>query len=138
MIIRVGIESERDWVLEKYPYTAQVIGEGGYMVVAVEGESIIGFAWCFMRKVQAPVEVNEAFINVIEVFDERNRCKDVASLIVNKCIEIAKEKGCYQIRAYCDKSNVSSHKLWEKNKFAISPVAMPDRGIVGSYVARVL
>ena len=91
-----------------------------------------------MRKIQAPVEVREAFINVIEVFDEGMRCKGIASLIVEKCIDVAKEKGCYQIRAYCDINNISSHKLWEKNKFAILPVTMEDGRTIGSYVAHVL
>lgn len=82
----------------------------------------------------------ENFINVIEVFDSKNRNKGVASAIVKKCMEIAKENGSYQIQAYCDVNNVASHMLWRKNKFGISPVQMETRNwqVVGSFVTYVL
>ncbi len=34
--------------------------------------------------------------------------------------------------------NVSSHRLWIKNRFSISPVKMPDDTITGSFVSCVL
>lgn len=49
-----------------------------------------------------------------------------------------KEEKVYQVRAYCDIRNVPSHRLWLKNKFAISPVKMPDNTIAGSFVSYVL
>ena len=51
---------------------------------------------------------------------------------------IAKEEKVYQVRAYCDIGNISSHRLWLKNKFSISPVKMPNGSISGSFVSYVL
>ena len=53
-------------------------------------------------------------------------------------LRIAKEEKVYQVRAYCDIRNIPSHRLWLKNKFAISPVKMPDNTIAGSFVSYVL
>ena len=58
--------------------------------------------------------------------------------MISEIIKIAKEEKVYQVRAYCDIGNVSSHRLWLKNKFAISPVKMPDGSIPGSFVSFVL
>ncbi|MBQ8515566.1 MAG: GNAT family N-acetyltransferase [Ruminococcus sp.] len=138
MDIRIGTDADRRFILEKYPYTSQVMNQGGYLVVAYESHEILGFSWAFRRKISVSIDKTEDFVNVIEVFKDENRCKGIGSLIVQKCINIAKENGSYQIRAYCDANNQSSHMLWIKNGFAISPVKMENGQIVGSYVAYVL
>ena len=135
MIIRIGNDEEKEFILSKYPYTAQVMHEGGSLIVAVEADIIMGFSWSFRREIPAPVGRTEEFINVIEVFDAENRCRGIGSLIVQKSIETARENGCYQVRAYCDANNVPSHMLWVKNGFTVSPVKMEDGRIAGSYVA---
>ena len=137
MIIKLGTEADKNYILEKYPHTSQVIYGDGYLVTACENYEIIGFAWIFTREIPI-VNKTENFINVIDIFSEENCRKGIASLMVQKIIELARERGSYQIRAYCDINNVSSHMLWLKNGFSISPVKMPDNQIVGSYVAYVL
>ena len=132
MVIRIGTEKDKEWILEKYPYTSAVIRQGGSLVVACEQEEIAGFSWSFRRDI--PIAVG----NVIKVFDEGHRCKGIASMIVQKCIEVARENGSYQVRAYCDANNIPSHMLWVKNGFSVSPVKMDNGQIVGSYVAYVL
>ena len=135
MRIRVENDKDREFILSKYPYTAQVIRQGGNLIVAIDSNIIVGFAWSFRRDIPAANGKTEDFINVIEVFDVENRCKGIGSLIVKKCIDIAKENGSYQVRAYCDVKNTSSHMLWVKNGFTVSPVKMENEQIVGSYVA---
>lgn len=135
MLIRLGNEQDREEILSKYPYTSQVLYPGGELVVAVDNETIVGFSWSYKQEIPAPIERSEEFINVIEVFEQQNRTKGIASLMVQKIIEIARENDCYQVRAYCDMNNVASHKLWVKNDFTISPVKMPNGQTVGSYVA---
>ena len=137
MIINLGTEADKSYILSKYPYTSQIIYDDGYLVIACEDDEILGFAWVFTREIPL-VNKTEDFINVIEVFNEENRCKGIASLIVQKIIELAKEKGSYQVRAYCDSNNISSHMLWVKNGFSIAPVKTQDNQIIGSYVAYVL
>ncbi len=138
MVIRIGTEKDREWILAKYPYTSAVIRQGGSLVVACEQDEITGFSWSFRRDIPIAVGKTEDFINVIEVFDEGHRCKGIASMIVQKCIETARENGSYQVRAYCDANNIPSHMLWVKNGFSVSPVKMDNNQIVGSYVTYVL
>lgn len=138
MIIRIGTEEEKELILSKYPYTSSVMYQGGSLVIAYENNEIIGFSWSFRRDIPVSIGKTEDFINVIEVFNAEHRCKGVGSLIVQKCIDVARENGSYQVRAYCDVNNISSHMLWVKNGFSVSPVKMQNEQIVGSYVAYVL
>lgn len=120
--IRVGNETEKERIVTQYPYTANVLGEGGYLVLAEQEDDIVGFLWAFHRKIPAPIEQTELFINVIEVFPEELRCQGVASRMLDKVKEIAIEEKFYQLRAYCDIRNISSHRLWGKNGYGINPV----------------
>lgn len=138
MIIRMGTDEDKEMILAKYPYTSGVMRQGGSLVIAYEKNEIAGFSWSFRRDIPVPIGKTEDFINVIEVFNEEHRCKGIGSLIVQKCIDVARENGSYQVRAYCDANNISSHMLWVKNGFSVSPVKMDNNQIVGSYVAYVL
>ena len=138
VVIRIGTEQDKQYVLANYPYTQNVIGENGYFIVAEKENSIIGFLWAFKRQTPAPIDKEELFINVIEVFDTNLRCQGVGSQMLTFIKGIAKQEGVYQIRAYCDIRNISSHKLWVKNGYGINPVVMPDNTIAGSFVSFVL
>ncbi|MBQ8546763.1 MAG: GNAT family N-acetyltransferase [Clostridia bacterium] len=138
MNIRIGTEEDKRTIIGKYPHTRQVLGEGGCLVVAEENENIEAFAWAFVQKIPAPTDKSEMFVNVIETFAQKNQCKGIASNLIKKLIELAKAQSLYQIRAYCDINNISSHKLWEKNNFTISPVKNQNGQILGSYVTSLL
>ena len=136
--IRLENETDRAQILTNYPYTADVFGDGGYLILAEENDEIVGFLWAFKREIPAPIDRSEMFINVIEVFSEELRCQGLATKMLQKVREIAIEADCYQLRAYCDIRNVSSHRLWVKNGYGINPVALPNGNIVGSFVSLVL
>ena len=136
--IRLGNTVDRTQIVTIYPYTADVLGDGGYLIVAEENDQIVGFLWAFKRKIPAPIEQEELFINVIEVFPEELRCQGLATQMLAEIKKIAIKESCYQLRAYCDICNVSSHRLWVKNGYGINPVALPDGNIVGSFVSLVL
>ena len=138
MIIRLGTDAEKQELLTDYPNIKNVIRDGGYFIVAKIEDTVVGYLWAFKRKIPAPVEQDEIFINIIEVIYTNLRCQGVASKMISEIIEIAKEEKVYQIRAYCDIGNFPSHRLWLKNKFSISPVKMPDGSISGSFVSYVL
>lgn len=135
MNIRLGTAEDKQMILNKYPYTSQVMYEGGNLLIADREDVIIGFLWSFRRNIPVPIGKKEEFINVIEIFSDTDRCKGVGSLLVQKCIETAKENDCYQVRAYCDANNIPSHMLWVKNGFTISPIKLEDDSIPGSYVS---
>ena len=138
VIIRIGTDVEKQKLLNDYPNVKNVIRDGGHFIVAQIEDTIVGYLWGFKRKIPAPVEQDEIFINIIEVIYTNLRCQGMASSMLQKIIEIAKEEKVYQVRAYCDIVNVPSHRLWLKNKFSISPVKMPDGSIAGSFVSFVL
>lgn len=136
--IRLGTENEKKMLLVKYPHIQNVLGNGGYFVVSAIQNDIIGYAWAFKRKIPAPVDCEELFINIIEVIYSNFRSKGIASEMAQKIIEIAKSEQIYQIRAYCDISNIPSHRLWLKNRFSISPCKEKDGSISGSFVSLVI
>ncbi len=134
MKLRLGTEIDKNAILGKYPYTHQVLGDGGHLVIAENESEILGFLWAFVQDIPVAIGEKEMFINVVEVFDTQSRCKGIGSAMVAKCLSIAREESYYQVRAYCSIHNVASNRLWLKNGFAISPVKMPDNTIPGSYV----
>lgn len=136
--IRIGSEDQKAEIFSKYPGTKSVIRDGGVLIVAVDGKEIIGFLWMFKRKLLAPVDEYEWFINVIDVPEAANRCKGIASGLVREAISLAKSDGAYQISAYCDIANIPSHMLWRKNGFAIQPAYGADGVVLGSFVGLVL
>lgn len=136
--VRNGTKNDKQKLLNDYPNLHKFFGDNGYLIVAEKEKDIIGFLWAFVRDIPAPVESQEMFINAIEVFHTELRCRGIGTQMVQKIIEIAKEEKVYQVRAYCDITNVPSHRLWLKNKFSISPVKMPDNTIAGSFVSYVL
>lgn len=137
-VIRKGSEKEKEEILTKYPGTKSVIRDGGILLSALKDDEIIGFLWMFKRKIPAPVPKNEWFINVIDVVNVECRRKGVGSGLVREAVRYARDDGVYQIRAYCDIANVSSHMLWLKNGFSISPVCLADGSVTGSFVGLVL
>lgn len=136
--IQIGSENEKSEILKKYPHTKNVIRDGGVLIIALKCNEIIGFLWMYKRNILAPVDKCEWFINVIDVPKAINRCKGIGSGLVREAVKYAKNDGVYQISAYCDIANVSSHMLWRKNGFAIMPAYGADNSVIGSFVGLVL
>ena len=136
--IKNGTESDKQRLLSKYPNLDKFFFGDGRLVIAENGNEIVGFLWAHKRKISAPVEAEEMFINYIEVFEPELRCCGIGTQMVQKIIKIAKAEQVYQIRAKVKTENMPSHRLWLKNKFSISPAQMPDGNIAVSFVGYVL
>ena len=138
MEIRIGNDIDKERILGIRPIAAPYF-TNDYFLVAQDGEGdILGFATVSLREIPAPVPGREAFILLIEILEEENYRKGIASLLVQKIIELEKEKDTYQVRAYCDIWHEESHRLWWKNGFGISPVKKQDGSILGSFVTYAL
>lgn len=137
MTVRMGTEADKRIIFAIRPQAEQFFSADGYFLAAEENGEIAGFAAVFSRDIPAPAGEREAFINVIEVFENCQR-KGFATMLVQEVLRLEKNKGTYQVRAYCDIGNAASHGLWRKNRFGISPVKMPDGLIAGSFVTYVL
>ena len=136
--IKNGTESDKQRLLSKYPNLDKFFFGDGRLVIAENGNEIVGFLWAHKRKISAPVEAEEMFINYITVFEPELRCRGIGTQMVQKIIEIAKAEQVYQIRAKVKTENMPSHRLWLKNKFSMSPAQMPDGNIAVSFVGYVL
>ena len=136
MNLRIGNEADREYILNIRPQAAPLFEGRSYFLVA-EDEGILGYAVVFQRDIEAPVPANEAFINLIEILDESNHKKGIASRLVQKIIEMEEERKTYQVRAYCAINNIASHRLWLKNGFGISPAKTENGQILGSFVTYV-
>lgn len=136
--IRFGTEAEKQELLSEYPAIKNVIFDGGYFIVAVIEDTVVGFLWAFRREIPAPVEQSEIFVNIIEVIYTNLRCQGIASAMVREIIRVAKDENVYQVRAFCDIWNIPSHRFWLKNRFSISPAKTPDGAVTGSFVSYVL
>lgn len=136
--IKNGTESDKQRLLSKYPNLDKFFFGDGRLVIAEDGNNIVGFLWAHKRKISAPVEAKEMFINYISVFEPELRCRGIGTQMIQRIIEIAKAEQVYQIRAKVKTENMPSHRLWLKNKFSISPAQMPDGNIAVSFVGYVL
>ena len=136
--IKNGTESDKLRLLSKYPNLDKYFFGNGWLVIAEDGNDIVGFLWAHKRKISAPIDAEEMFINYIEVFEQKLRCRGIGTQMVQRIIEIARAEQVYQIRAKVKTENVPSHRLWLKNKFSISPAQMPDGNIAVSFVGYVL
>lgn len=134
MNLRIGNKVDENYILKIRPHAAPLFERKSYFIVA-EDEEMLGFAVVIRRNIETPIPIDEAFINLIEILDEKNYRKGIGSLLIQKIIEM--EKMVYQVRAYCEISNVASHMLWFKNGFGISPIKEPTGRIIGSYVTYV-
>lgn len=136
--IRLGTEYDKQKLLNSHHGFDKFFFGDGQLVIAKNGNDIVGFLWAHKRKISAPVEAEEMFINYISVFEPELRRNGIGTQMVQKIIEISKSEQVYQIRAKVRAENVPSHRLWLKNKFSISPAQMPDGNIVVSFVGYVL
>lgn len=136
MNLRMGNKTDKEYILNIRTQAAPLFEGSSYFIIA-EDEGILGFAVVFHRDIEAPVPANEAFINLIEILDETNHKKGIASCLVQKIVEMEEEKNTYQVRAYCEINNIASHRLWLKNGFGISPAKESNGRILGSFVTYV-
>lgn len=132
--IRLGTEYDKQKLLNSRHGLDKFFFGDGRLVIAENGNDIVGFLWAHKRKISAPVEAEEMFINYIEVFEPELRCNGIGTQMIQKIIEIAKAEQVYQIRAKVRIENATSHRLWLKNKFSINPAQMPDGNIAVSFV----
>lgn len=107
--VRNGTKKDEQTLLNKYPDLHKFFVGDGRLVVAESGQEIVGFLWAHRRKIPAPVDAEEMFINAIEVFDSKLRCRGIGTQMVRKIIETAKAEQVHQVRAGVQIGNVASH-----------------------------
>ena len=56
MDILLGAITDREEILAQYPYTKQVLGNGGILIVAKANDIILGFLWAFEQEIPVSIE----------------------------------------------------------------------------------
>jgi len=136
-MIKIATIEDIEKLINRYPGIANFIckGDEDFTLMYIDNGEIIAVLSAFVREIPAPLNgKTECFINVIDVLDTKYHGKGIGSMLVQESINTAKSKSAMQVRAYCEINNISSHALWLKNDFGISPVKDAGGSIVGSFV----
>lgn len=75
--IRLGTENNKQKLLNSHHGLDKFFFGDGRLVIAENGNEIVGFLWAHKRKISAPVEAEEMFINYITVFEPELRCRGI-------------------------------------------------------------
>lgn len=132
------------WV---HDYNCLVRGEGCYLIAAMDGEVVAGFAALHPARWIAPLDqYSDGFIEVIEVADAYRR-QGIGCTLVKLLEEYAASYGYYQIRAWSSEDKVEALNMWRKLNYCMCPAAMlgqsvkkgyENQQIVGYYYAKLL
>lgn len=133
-----------NWV---HDYHCLMRGDGCYLVAAMDGDVVAGFAAVHPAQWIVPLEqYSDAFIEVIEVAESYRR-HGIGSTLVGKLEKFAKSYGYYQIRAWSSCDKVEALNMWRKMNYCMCPAAMlgqsvrkccENQQIAGYYYAKLL
>ena len=128
-------------------YNCLVRGDGCYLIAALDGEMVAGFAALHPGQWIVPLEQHsDGFIEVIEVAKAYRR-QGIGSTLVKMLEEYAASYGYYQIRAWSSDDKVEALNMWRKLNYCMCPAAMlgesvcegyENKQIVGYYYAKLL
>lgn len=132
------------WV---HDYGCLVRGDGCYLIAAMDGVVVAGFAALHPAKWIPPLDqYSDGFIEIIEVAEQYRR-QGIGSQLVNMLEEFAKTYGYYQIRAWSSEDKMEALNMWHKLRYCMCPAAMlgqsvrpgfENQQIVGYYYAKLL
>lgn len=137
-------ECDRESWIEQSRFSREVLEKvihinDGYSFIAKYNGENIGIISLYIRDICDNNTLKEAYIDLIEVKKQYRRMR-VATELLNKVIEISKDKGLYQLRAWSSLDKKEAIKLWEYEKFCFNPTIMYKSGleIHGVYVTKLL
>ena len=132
------------WVRD---YNCLAKGDGCYLVAALDGDIVAGFAALHPEQRIAPLEqYSDGFIEVIEVAKAYQR-QGIGSTLVKMLEKYATSYGYYQIRAWSSDDKIEALHMWHKLNYCMCPAAMlgqsicegyENKQIVGYYYAKLL
>lgn len=144
MIENKIVEHFGSWVRD---YQCLQRGEGCFLIAAMDGDEVVGFATLHPGQWIPPLEeYYDAFIECIEV-DEHYKRQGIGKMLVHILEEKSKEYGYRQIRAWSSDDKVEALHMWYALDYAMCPAAMvghsikpgfQDQQILGYYYAKML
>jgi len=112
----------------------------GFSIVALQEEILVGLISAYWRELPAPLNGEfDASIDLLEVHKDFRR-KGIASRLIERYTNQAKEKGMHQIRAWSSEDKIEAIHLWKKLGFGLCPVTTYPKGeeVRGFFVVKTL
>lgn len=127
---------EKEWSLMAAKH---LVIDNGFSIIAMAGEKPIGIIGLYWSKLPTPLEnTREAYINIIEVLPDF-RGQGIAREMISRSIELCREEGVYQVRAWSSDDKVEALPMWQRLGFALCPADNPwHAGLKGFFVGYVL
>ena len=95
--------------------------EGGFTVVALDGETPVGLIAVHRRRLPGSLaETYDGFVNIIEVTESYRR-QGVGRRLVELSIDRCRELGLYQVRAWSSEDKVEAIPMWKALGFTLCP-----------------
>lgn len=113
--------------------------DNGFSIVAMAEGKPVGAIGLYWNELPIPLTgTREAYINIIEVIPAF-RGRGIATELVNRSIELCREEGVYQVRAWSSDDKIQALPMWRRLGFALCPADNPwHAGLKGFFVGYVL
>ena len=111
----------------------------GFLIVALDGENLVGLIFTYWKKLPCSTEECDAYIDILEVHKNFRR-QGIARRLIDMSIARAKQNGMWQIRAWSSEDKVEAIFMWKAPGFGLCPATTYPKGqeIKGFFVAKSL
>jgi len=114
--------------------------EDGLSILAIQEDVIVGLISVYWKQLPPPLlETYEGYIDIIEVHKDFRR-RGIGTQLINLCLERAKEKDTYQLRAWSSLDKVEVIPMWKALGFGLCPAKTYPNGreVMGYFVTKLL
>jgi GNAT superfamily N-acetyltransferase len=111
----------------------------GFSIVALNGETLVGLISTYWKKLPAPLDEFDAYIDILEVHKDFRR-QGIARQLIEMSMERAKGKGMHQIRSWSSEDKVEAIPMWKALGFGLCPATTYPKGqeVKGFFVLKIL
>jgi ribosomal protein S18 acetylase RimI-like enzyme len=111
----------------------------GFSIVALDGENLVGLISTYWKKLPAPLNECDAYIDILEVHKDFRR-QGIARRLIEMSMERARQKGMFQIRSWSSEDKLEAIPMWKALGFGLCPATTFPKGqeVRGFFVAKVL
>jgi GNAT superfamily N-acetyltransferase len=110
-----------------------------FTIVAFNREVLIGLISTYWKKLPAPLDEFDAYVDILEVHKNFKR-QGIARQLIEMSMERAKGKGMYPIRSWSSEDKVEAIPMWKALGFGLCPATTFPKGqeVKGFFVVKTL
>lgn len=111
----------------------------GFSIVALDEQNLVGLISIYWKKLPAPFDECDAYIDILEVHRDFRR-QGIARRLIEISMERAKQKGRWQIRAWSSEDKLEAISMWKALGFGLCPATTFPNGqeVNGFFVTKIL